>query len=151
MQLGLIIYDKWWIRRWVRTVKPPLSCHPRGTSKWPRVSHRSCHKLWIVIFNWAETSLYFKTITEREQHYRSSIGRHLLIFFIIFLKIKPNLVYQVLDGRLIVKSSGSPPPLPLPPPRSGDSLIDHSLLWFCLINRAVYTTENKPRLKQFLS
>ena len=106
MQLGLIIYDKWWIRWWVRTVKPPLSCHPRGTSKWPRVSHRSCHKLWIVIFNWAETSLYFKTITEREQHYRSSVGRHLLIFFIIFLKIKPNLVYQVLDGRLIVKSSG---------------------------------------------
>jgi len=53
----------------------------------------------------AETSLHFETNRWREQHHWSTIGRHLLchtvFFFIIFLKIKPNSVYQALDGCLI--------------------------------------------------
>ena len=58
-----------------------------------------------TIYNRAETSLSFKTITQRGQHYWSTIGRHVLsrtVFLHHILKIKPNLDrLKVLDGRLI--------------------------------------------------
>ena len=53
---------------------------------------------------WPEKSLYIKTKTRRGQHYRSTIGRHLLyraVFLHHILKIKPNLGFQVFHGRLI--------------------------------------------------
>ena len=63
----------------------------------------------LISIMFSETSLYFKTNTWQGQHYWSTISHHLLswtVFLHQILKIKPNVVCQVLDGYALTCNEG---------------------------------------------